>query len=295
MSVIVSLFVLSLLLLGTADAIAYTYANQIAWNSLNGSFCNGSRQSPINILTRSVVENSTLTPLRMRGWDTTKNGYVLNNGHTLKFSPSSSTGEAFTQTFIANYKLLQFHFHWGPNANVGSENTVNGAWYSGELHFVHQNTSEVSPSSQYTVVAVFLREDSSMPIANTIWNTLTSRIPNYNANISISNIAYSDMLPSNRSFFYFPGSLTTPLCNEIVEWFVLQTPVSVPTEFFTRIRKTQDTNGRNLTLNYRAVQGLNGRSVSQFVEKESTPSSAMSPLCTTIALLAFLFLALMVN
>ncbi|XP_003386623.1 PREDICTED: carbonic anhydrase 2 [Amphimedon queenslandica] len=278
-----------------SGAVPFNYTNQIAWNSLFGSFCSGGRQSPIDIITRNVQGgNSTLTPLRMTNWDTSVNGYVLNNGHTLKFSPSSASSEARVQTFISTYKLLQFHFHWGPNNMVGSENKVNNTFFSGELHFVNQNVSAVnSVGSQFTVVAVFLTADSSVQYSGSVWEKLTESIPAFNATRSIQSITYESMLPSNLSYYYFPGSLTTPLCNEIVEWFVLQNPVSVPMEFFNKLRTLNDTNGDPLTLNYRDVQPLNGRTVSGYtVESVSGSIGLMS---TTTALLAFLLIAVLAN
>ena len=276
-------------------AVEFGYSDQTAWDNLSGSFCNGSRQSPINIVTRSTVENGNrrLTPLRLTNWDTNMNGYVLNNGHTLKFSPSSSSREARVQTFISTYKLVQFHFHWGPNDDVGSENTVNSRYYSGELHFVNQYTTAVDPSSQFTVVGVFLRADSSVQYSGTVWEKLTETIPAFNTSTSLQGIRYDSMLPSNLSYYYFPGSLTTPLCNEVVEWFVLQNPVSVPIEFFDQLRTLNDTNGDPLTLNYRNIQPLNGRTVSRYtVESVSGSIGVMS---TTAALLGFLLIAVLAN
>jgi carbonic anhydrase len=46
------------------------------------------------------------------------------------------------------YKMLQMHFHWR-----GSEHTVNGYKFAGELHLVHQST--VNPS-KLAVLGFFL-------------------------------------------------------------------------------------------------------------------------------------------
>lgn len=278
-----------------SGAAEFSYSDQLAWNSLSGSFCNGTRQSPIDILTRNLRDgDSRLTPLRMTNWDTSVNGYVLNNGHTLKFTPYSTSSEARVQTFISTYRLVQFHFHWGPNDNEGSENKVNNNFFSGELHFVNQNTNAMgSAGSQFTVVGVFLTADSSVQYSGSVWEKLTETIPAFNATRSIQSIAYESMLPSNLSYYYFPGSLTTPPCSEVVEWFVLQNPVSVPMEFFDELRTLNDTNGDPLTLSYRDVQPLNGRTVSRYtVESVSGSIGLMS---TTTALLAFLLIAVLAN
>jgi len=62
------------------------------------------------------------------------------------------------------------------------------------------------------------------------------------------------LLPANRGYYTFTGSLTTPPCSEDVTWFVLKQPVEIskPEEarFTTRY-----------THNARPVQPLNGRAV----------------------------------
>lgn len=40
------------------------------------------------------------------------------------------------------YKLQQWHCHWGAANGEGSEHTVDGRSFSGELHLVHWNTSK---------------------------------------------------------------------------------------------------------------------------------------------------------
>lgn len=40
------------------------------------------------------------------------------------------------------YKLEQFHSHWGCTDDKGSEHTVDGISYAGELHLVHWNTTK---------------------------------------------------------------------------------------------------------------------------------------------------------
>lgn len=42
------------------------------------------------------------------------------------------------------YKLEQFHCHWGCTSDRGSEHTVDGRAYAGELHLVHWNCSKYS-------------------------------------------------------------------------------------------------------------------------------------------------------
>ncbi len=35
----------------------------------------------------------------------------------------------------------------------------------------------------------------------------------------------ADLLPADRSFYRYPGSLTTPICNEVVTWVVMKNQI----------------------------------------------------------------------
>jgi len=37
----------------------------------------------------------------------------------------------------------------------------------------------------------------------------------------------TDLLPADRSFYRFPGSLTTPICNEVATWYVMRNPIEL--------------------------------------------------------------------
>ena len=62
------------------------------------------------------------------------------------------------------------------------------------------------------------------------------------------------LLPSERGYYTYVGSLTEPPCTEGVRWFVLKQPLEVPGR---HIREFQAIFGRNV----RPVQALNARPV----------------------------------
>jgi carbonic anhydrase len=37
----------------------------------------------------------------------------------------------------------------------------------------------------------------------------------------------ADLLPADRSFYRFPGSFTTPICNEVVHWYLMKNPIEL--------------------------------------------------------------------
>ena len=127
---------------------AHNYLNPIAlivpvgygpddWEEVS-SHCSETAQSPINIDTSSVQKKpnpngQSFTADNKRG---KVSGTLTNNGHapTLKIDKpkrtASLTGGPLGDSV---YKLEQLHFHFGCDDDEGSEHTVDGHPYSGEV------------------------------------------------------------------------------------------------------------------------------------------------------------------
>ena len=127
--------------------------------------------------------------------------------------------------------------------------------------FVHElpNTNK-EDINHYAVVGVFLCSDFNRQLSGSgIWEQLSNNIPSYDKSVALSNVLYTDLLPTDKSYFYYYGSLTTPPCTYNVHWFVLQNPISVPAEFISKlmdVRASYD-NYDYLNFNYRNIKQLN--------------------------------------
>ena len=72
----------------------------------------------------------------------------------------------------------------------------------------------------------------------------------------------SDLFPNNRGYYFYEGSLTTPDCDEIVQWFVFKHTIEVPQAYLDDLRNIEmDGDGNLLTFNFRDTQNLNNRQV----------------------------------
>lgn len=67
-------------------------------------------------------------------------------------------------------------------------------------------------------------------------------------------------LPNDRSqYFRYEGSLTTPSCDESVVWTVLKSSIPFAIDQIERFKQVKDSNGTQLTHNFRLIQNLNAR------------------------------------
>jgi len=202
------------------------------------STCGGMSQSPVNI--SGAMANSTLSKLTFSYTATTVE--IENNGHTIEFvcEPGSRLIIGGTQ-----YELLQFHYH------AQSEHQEGGKKYPLEVHFVHKATD-----SDYAVIGVFFEEGAS----NSLFTEYLSRFPPGEGTYTDhSEIELIKLLPVNRSYFHYSGSLTTPPCSEVVHWYVLKNKITASASQLAQFQAL-------LKNNYRSLQELNGRKIYSFDE-----------------------------
>ena len=79
------------------------------------------------------------------------------------------------------------------------------------------------------------------------------------------------LLPKNRSYFTYPGSLTTPPCTERVMWHVMEEVLYIDAEAVKALvdAVTHYGNDPRNTFNNRAIQELNDRTLFKFDARKS--------------------------
>jgi len=215
------------------------------WATLSGEYATcgaGTRQSPIDLSKIGKVQAS-LEAIKFNYKPVATD--IINNGHTiqLNYQPGSSITVA-----DKTYDLLQFHFH------SPSENTVSGKPFDMEMHLVHK-----SKDGDLAVVGVFIKQGKENPTLKPTWKNMPSKAGAHKM-IAGVNLNASNLLPRNKAYSHFKGSLTTPPCSEGVNWFVMDEPIEVSTK---QLAKFIDVIG----LNARPVQNLNDRFVLKISSK----------------------------
>ncbi len=211
-----------------------------AWGDLEPGFATcklGKFQSPIDIRAADVKQ-AALPPLRF-GYAPAA-GEIVNNGHTIQVNlPAGGTlGLA-----DGDYQLVQFHFH------TPSEEKINGRAFPLVAHLVHQDAA-----GKLAVVAVLFKQGRENAALKSVFANLPGKAGDQRALPGPVNLA--DLLPADRGYYRFKGSLTTPPCSEEVSWQVLKQPVEISKAQLKAFRKLYP-------MNARPVQPLNGRPLEQ--------------------------------
>ncbi len=225
---------------GGGHGVHWGYTGDVApeyWGSLDPAFemCSkGKNQSPIDL--KGFIE-AELAPIKFVDFGKWVN--VINNGHAIQVNcekGSSITIDGRT------FNLIQFHFH------SPSENLIEGKSFPMEAHFVHADKD-----GNLAVVALMFEYGDANPIIEKIWAKMPEKAGGKN-DINPDFSPYS-LLPKNKDYYRFNGSLTTPPCSEGVRWFVVKEAVTVSKD---QVAKFAHIMG---VPNNRPVQPINARPI----------------------------------
>jgi carbonic anhydrase len=190
--------------------------------------CEGTSQSPIDVSTLSAVYDSTLRPLTTNYRDIpAAEAEAFSTGVGIRVDiPTSVTG-TFTGGALGTgttYNALQFHIH------SPADHTINGASYPLELHIVHINANAAAAvqtnPAELTVISVLFREGAPSPFLSAVAPAISKIVGIENPIRLNVSVPLSTLLPSVRSYYTYPGSLTTPNCRETVTWHILRTTLT---------------------------------------------------------------------
>lgn len=208
------------------------------WAELTPGFAacaSGRLQSPIDI---RGVQPAAYTPLsfhyRAQALETVNDGrevYLLcQRGSELRIR-----GESFA--------LGEIHFH------VPGEHRINGVAAAAEMHLLHRDAQ-----GRPLVAAVPIEPG---PRGNATLARIVERLPLLpGERVRYRQVGINPLfvLPTDRSYFAYTGSLATPPCSEPVSWILLAEPVALEPALLGRLARAVGPNAR-------PVQPLNGRPI----------------------------------
>jgi carbonic anhydrase len=226
----------------TAHWDYYGKTGPLGWGKLDPAYkaCSqGKEQSPIDI--RGAHLNKALQPIEfhyMAGPVT-----LENTGNTIAVHVNPGS---YIVANGARYDLQQLDFHHP------AEEEVNGKLTDMDVHLVHK-----SADGKLAVLAVRFSENRGEPNATlaTLWQHLPTT-PGTTDKVT-DMVNPGGLLPGDRGYWTYMGSLTAPPCTEGVRWFVFEQPITISREqlrafadlYKINSRPVQDAHGRRIEAN----------------------------------------------
>lgn len=195
--------------------------SHMAWASLCDS---GQRQSPIDI---RATSRQALAPLDFSYYPAPLR--IADDGHTVRvrFAPGSSL-----RIGKERYTLQQFHFHTPGGDKIAGEEFPMAA------HLLHK-----SPSGQLLAVVVLFRTGAEHPLLNRLLPLIPAHADGDHTHADVT-VDAGQLLPAQRGYFRYPGSVTAPPCTEGVDWIVLKQPLELSPAQLARYRQRSADNAR---------------------------------------------------
>lgn len=251
------------------------------WHTTTGGeLCDGSMQSPINIVSEDTEVIELTTP-----WIPT--GFFIDNG--ARPQSITNTGLRAQLNLEGDYtlsgaglpsimKVIQLEFHVGADQTRGSEHTIDGKQYAGELHLVMYD------SVNYPDYETALSNPQGVAKSAWFFEEVDDNNDYYDPVIeALSEIKYAGSsyefqdtfqvlfllgFENFRNFYRYNGSLNYPGCQETVIWSVFNQTVKLSSEQLDAFRslsklseESSDGQEDPLVDNFRPVQPVNGRKV----------------------------------
>jgi len=206
-------------------SIAWSYEGQggaVNWGRLKPEYATcatGQRQSPIDLRDGIAVDLEPIqfaySPASFR---------VVDSGRNLQVA---IYGGGFS-LLGRNFDLIRIQFHHP------AEVTIDGKTFDMDAQLVHK-----SEDGKLAIVTVLLEQGDENPLVQTVLNNLPlekgGEVAPPGQSLDVNRV-----LPVNRRYFTFMGSLTTPPCTEDVLWLVLRQPQQISPEqllIFQRLYK----------------------------------------------------------
>jgi carbonic anhydrase len=218
-----------------AEGVHWSYEGATGpdhWVEINAA-CGGSRQSPIDVTGASP---SDLVDIVFNYGESAVN--IFNNGHTIQVNYDQGSTIVVDGTTL---DLWQFHFH------APSEHAVDGVQADAEMHLVHRLGEDVK-----AVIGVLINEGEENPAFASVWANLPAEVSAEAQTVEGAFVNAEALLPEARTYYAYPGSLTTPPCTEEILWLLLTTPIEMSAQQLADFSAI-------VAANNRPVQPLNDR------------------------------------
>jgi len=190
----------------------FTYAaGLLGPDSWPGVCKTGHAQSPIDITKTEKMPSLSLAPLEFHYQPADLDMVNDCNHYLVKVRfPDNYWLKASRKP----YRLSQIVFH------EPGEHAVNGKRPPMSLQLVH-----LAPEATILIIEVPIIVGKENPVIKTLWEHIPD--PGKESVTQGLKVNAMDLLPADRGYYSYRGSLTSPICNEGVAWYVLKNPIEM--------------------------------------------------------------------
>lgn len=234
----------------------------------------GSRQSPVDIVTGNCTTVTGLEELSAT-YSSAEGNTLVNTGASWKLNLEPEGSSLTGGPLQDEYKVLQLHAHWGQDEGEGSEHTLDGKSFDGEVHIVHFNTkygdaaTATDKPDGLAVLGMFIKIGDEHSEIEKFIDAIGDVVIKNDEAVVKEAVNPGQLLPGNKSYYTYPGSLTTPPLFESVTWIVFKQPIEMSNKQLSAMRdlKTGQEDCDCMVRNYRPPCPL-GERIVRVVEEE---------------------------
>ena len=216
-----------------------------------GACAEGKYQSPINIDVSSAVKSQMSSSLH---YDFAKTDLftVKNDGNNLYIDAKDGELGSVTVNREDSYVIKRVLFH------AKSEHTLNGRRFPLEMQVIGQKEESSGNDDLVGLSVLFQIDDDENEFLDSLsWDNLPSIGGNLTVEDQLDLTKVVSLSNNVRGYgFAYKGSLTTPGCDETVEWHVMRIREKMTSAQYDKIMSVLKFHG-----NYRTPKPLNGRKV----------------------------------
>lgn len=234
----------------------WAYSTSSTWKKTFPA-ASGKQQSPVNIDMSAIVDCDMLCKIALKMAPSRCQVRIANKTPVINFDPGCYLKFIRTQE-IFSLKSGTIH--------VPSMHTINGQKYDMELILLFKFSGSINPeTSSYTpggaAMSILFQRGQDYGPANNFFNEFVHKLPNDRESAKEISIPVSPdwspewTLPTgSKSYFYYPGSLPYPPCEEGWRWIVFEEIVGISGNIIDSLSIAFQDNIRPLkALNSRAV------------------------------------------
>lgn len=204
------------------------------WANLSSDYvlcAHGKKQSPIDLVDATPSPSLPSVVFKYKSQELN----MANNGKALYIKIDET--DNYIKFKRRKYTLKEITFH------TPSEHYLDSAPYDMEIQFHHQNEA-----LDFVNVSVFV---DAMGGTNKLLKKLWNDLP-HSSNLKGTSIRFnpSELLPINRRYFTYDGSMSIPPCSENTKWIIFKEPIRMSIRQLDKFRTIFRQNTRPIQRKY---------------------------------------------